>query len=141
MAAGFEFRYKQSGGVPTVQSIVSGTSAWKKGDTAILNASNQAILGVSGSATFVGVVIADYSGLTAGTDKVEVLTDPDAVYAVTDANARNINATLDVSGNTGAQTVTTSSNKEFQVVATKGAATDKTLVRFNTGKHIFSKAQ
>lgn len=139
--AGFEFRYKQAGGLPTIQQIVSGTATWKKGDTAILNASAQAILGVTGSATFLGVVQADYANLTTGTDKVDVVTDVDAVYAVTDNNARNIKATLDVSGASGAQALAASSNKEFVVVSTKNAAGDKTLVKFNLGKHIFNTAQ
>lgn len=139
--AGFEFRYKLSGGPPTIQSLVTAATSWKKGDTVMLDWQGRAALGVSGSATFLGVVQADYSGLTAGTDKVDVIVDPDAVYAVTDANARTIKATLDVSGATGAQAVTTSSNKEFVVVATKAASTDKTLVKFNVGKHVHSLAQ
>lgn len=138
--AGFEFRYRLSGGPPTIQDVVSGTATWKKGDMAILNVSSQAVLGATGSATFLGVVEADYSGLTAGTSKVQVIVDPDAVYAVTDANARNIGATLDISGASGAQGVTTSSNKEFIVVATKAAAADKTFVKFNVGEHIHNKA-
>lgn len=133
--AGFTFRYRLSHGTPTIQQIVSAETSWKKGDMALLNASSQAAIGATGSATFLGVVLADYSSLAAGTDKVDVIVDTDAVYAVTDANARNIGATLDISGATGAQTVTTSSNKEFVVAATKGATSDKTLVRWNVGKH------
>jgi len=138
--AGFEFRYKVSGGPPTVQSIVTTDTAYKKGDTVLIDALSRASLGVSGSATFIGVCLADYASLTAGTSKIDVLVDPDAVFAVTDANARNIGATLDVSGATGAQTVTTSSNKEFVVVNTKAAASDKTLVRWNVGEHLLNKA-
>lgn len=141
--AGFEFRYKLSGGPPTIQRIAAGTAGLdlKKGDTIILDATSEASLGVSGSATFLGVVTADYTSLTQATDKIDVITDVDAVYAVTDANARKIGATLDVSGASGAQTVTTSSNKEFVVVATKNAAADKTLVKFNLGEMYFNLAR
>jgi hypothetical protein len=79
----------------------------------------------------------------AGTDSTtlfEVITDEDAVYAVTDANARLKGATLDIAGATGAQTVATSSNKEFVVVA-PSSATEETLVKFNVGKHVDNKAQ
>ena len=138
--AGFEYRYKLSGGVPTVQSVVSGLTAWKKGDMAIKGASSTALLGATGSATFLGAVLADYSGLSAGTDKIDVIVDPDAVYAVADASARNIGATLDISGATGAQTVATSSNKEFLVVATKNNSSENTLVKFNVGKQIHNVA-
>jgi hypothetical protein len=139
--AGFEFRYRLSGASPTIQQVVTTTTAWKKGDTVLIDVNSRAAIGVSGSVTFLGVCQADYTGLTAGTDKIDVLTDADAVFAVTDANARNIKATLDLSGATGAQTVATSSNKEFVVVATKNASTDKTLVRWNVGKHINNVAQ
>ena len=141
--AGFEFLYRLSGGAPTIQTILAGTAgtALKKGDMVLLDTSSQASLAVSGSAKFLGLVLADYSGLTAGTSKIDVITDTDAVFSVTDANARNIGATLDISGATGAQTVTTSSNKEFVVAATKDASTAKTLVRWNTGKHLFNTAQ
>lgn len=141
--AGFEFRYRASGQSPTIQSILAGTAgtALKKGDIVLKDVSGQASLGVSGSTEFLGVVLADYTGLTAGTSKIDVITDPDAVYAVSDANARILGATLDITGASGAQGVTTSSNKEFVVAATKGSNSDPTLVRFNVGKHLFNLAQ
>ncbi len=141
--AGFEFRYRLSGGAPTIQTILAGTAgtALKRGDMILKDTSGQASIGISGSTQFLGVCLADYSGLTAGTSKIDVIVDTDAVYATTDANARTIGATLDISGATGAQTVTTSSNKEFVVAATKDASTAKTLVRFNVGKHLFNLAQ
>jgi hypothetical protein len=57
-----------------------------------------------------------------------------------DNNARIAGATLDITGATGAQGVTTSSGKEFVVVAGVGA-TEETLVRINMGKHHDNKAQ
>jgi hypothetical protein len=58
---------------------------------------------------------------------------------VVDNNARLIGATLNITGATGAQGVTTSSNKEFVVVRTS-TATEETLVRINQDAHALGKA-
>jgi hypothetical protein len=137
--AGFTFRYRLSGGAPTIQKIVSADTAFKAGDLVNLE-SGQADLAVTSDANLLGVVLATYSGLTTGTDKVEVITDADAVYGVGDANARAIGATLDIAGATGAQTVAASSNKEFVVQADSTAA-QETLVKINPDAHWNAKAQ
>ena len=137
----FEFRYRVSGGAPTIQSINAGTAGLnlKKGDMILRDTSGEAQLGVSGSIAFLGVCLADYTGLTQTTSKIDVITDFDAVYAVTDGTARTLGSTLDLGGTgSGVHGVTASSNKDFVVVATKAAATDKTLVRFNIDTHLFS---
>ena len=131
--AGFTFAYRLSGGQPTVKKIVmKDTETLTKGDLANLE-TGQIDLGATADAKFLGAVQETVAGTTAVT-KVEVITDADAVYSVTDANARVEGATLDLTGATGAQGVTTSSNKEFVVVATC-TSTQPTLVRFNVGKH------
>lgn len=140
----FQFRYRLNGGAPTVQQIAAGTAGLtlKRGDLVLKDTNGEASLGVAGSGSFLGVVLADYSGLTQTTSLISVITDPDAVYEVNDGTARKLGATLDLGGTgSGVQGVTTSSGKEFVVVATKGSATDKTLVRFNTGKHLLNTAQ
>ena len=71
---------------------------------------------------------------TTGVSKIRCITDADAVYAVDDANARLIGATLDITGATGAMTVTTSSNADVLVVA-DSSATEATLVRFTPTNH------
>ena len=76
-----------------------------------------------------GVVLETKAG-TDSTTRIKCIVDPDAVYAVTDANARLAGATLDITGATGAQAVTTSSNKDVVVVA-ESSATEKTHVRIN----------
>ncbi len=137
----FEFRYRVSGGAPTIQQVNAGTAGLtlKKGDMLLRDTSGEIQLGVSGSINFLGVCLADYSGLTQTTSKVDVITDFDAVYAVVDGTARIMGATLDLGGTgSGVHGVTASSNKDFVVVATKGAATDRTLVRFNIDTHLFS---
>ena len=137
--AGFEYRFRTSGGQPTILNIVQKDSeTLSKGD--ILNLeSGQLDLGATADTNLVGVCLETKTG-TGGTTKFEVVTDEDAVYGITDANARLIGDTLDLSGTTGAQGVTTSSNKEF-VVHSTCSASQETLVRINVGKHYRNKAQ
>lgn len=135
---GFSFRYRTSGGAPTIQQIVMADASFTKGDVVNLE-SGQADLAVTTDTNLLGAVQETKAG-TAGTTKIEVIVDPDAVYGVTDANARVKGATLDLAGATGAQSVAASTNKEFVVVA-DSTATEETLVRFNVGKHHDNKAQ
>ncbi len=139
--AGFEFAYRISGGAPTIRPLVAkaGNTSFKRGDIVNLE-TGQIDIGVTADTNLVGVVLATVSGLTVGVDRVEVITDSDAVYRVADANARSIGATLDLAGASGAQGVAASSNKEFVVEADSGAD-EPTLVRFNIGKHYANKAQ
>ena len=130
--AGFKFMYRLSGGPATVQTLTfKDTETLYKGDLVNLE-SGEIDLAATGDTAFVGVVMETKSG-TDSTTTVEVITDSDAVYAVYDANARAMGATLDLSGSAGAQGVTTSSNADFMVIA-PSSADDWTLVTFN-GKH------
>lgn len=137
--AGFRFKYRLSGGSPTIQDLLcKDTETLTKGDMANLE-SGEIDLGAAADTNFLGVILETAAG-TDSTTRFQVITDADAVYAVTDANARLKGATLDITGATGAQGVTTSSGKEFVVVA-ESSATEETLVRFNVGKHHDNKAQ
>jgi hypothetical protein len=137
--AGFTFRYRLSGGQPTVQNLLcKDNETLTKGDIANLE-TGELDLGATADANLVGAIQQTASG-TDSTTRFEVITDADAVYAVDDDNARLVGATLDLTGATGAQAVTTSSNKEFVVVA-ESSATEETLVRINIGKHFANKAQ
>lgn len=137
--AGFQFRYRLSGGAPTIQVLkAKNTATLSKGDIVSLS-TGQAALTATADTTLLGVVVDATAARTAGVTDVVLITDADAVYGVTDANARLLGATLDIAGTTGAQTVATSSNKEF-VVAAPSTATEETLVRINIGKHVASKA-
>lgn len=133
MANGFTFRYRLSGGAPTIQNLTfKDTETLTKGD--ILNLETGEVdLGATGDTGLLGVALQTEAGVDS-TTKIDVIVDSDAVYAVTDNNARVKGATLDLTGTTGAQGVTTSSNKEFVVVA-ESSATEETLVKFNVGKH------
>lgn len=137
--AGFTYAYRLSGAAPTIQRLLfKDTETLTKGDIVNLE-TGELDLGATADANLVGSVLQTLSG-TDSTTYIEVITDPDAVYSVTDNNARLVGATLDLTGATGAQGVTTSSNKEFVVVA-ESSATQPTLVRFNVGKHYANKAQ
>jgi uncharacterized Zn finger protein len=137
--AGFTFRYRISGGAPTIQVIkAKDTETLTKGDLLNLEA-GEADLAATADVNLLGVCL-DTGARTDSTTDVYVITDADAVYAVADANARVLGATLDIAGATGAQGVAASSNKEFVVVAPSTAA-DETLVRINVGKSHQNKAQ
>jgi hypothetical protein len=56
---------------------------------------------------------------------------------VYDASARLMGAHLDVSGATGAMTVTTDTNHDLMVIANV-AATEETLVTFSHGAHVLN---
>jgi hypothetical protein len=131
--AGFTFRYRLSGGAPTIRTLkAKDTETITKGD--MLNLESGTVdLGATADVAFLGVAL-DSGARTTGVSDVTFIADDDAVYAVTDANARLAGATLDLAGTTGAQGVAASSNKEFVVVA-PSSATEETLVRFNVGKH------
>lgn len=131
--AGFRFAYRLCRQPPTVQSIISADAALAAGDLVNLE-SGKADLAVTNDSALVGVVLETKSGMDTVSDRVEVITDWDAVYQVYDANARALGATLDLSGATGAQTVTTSSNVDFIVVA-ESTASELTLVMIAHGEH------
>ncbi|HYI80013.1 MAG TPA: hypothetical protein VEW67_04060 [Thermoleophilaceae bacterium] len=137
--AGFEYRYRLSGGAPTVQSFLfKDTEKLTKGDIANLE-SGEVDLGATADTNLLGPVQETKQG-TDSTTRIETIVDEDAVYGVRDANARKIGDTLDLAGATGAQGVAASSNKEFVVVA-ESSATEETLVRINQDAHAFRRAQ
>lgn len=137
--AGFTFAYRESGAAPTIVDLLfKDTETLTKGDLVNLETGEVDLLATADT-NALGVVLETKAG-TDSTTRIKCIIDPDAVYSVTDANARLLGATLDVAGATGAQTVATSSNKNF-VVARESSATEPTLVKFNVGKHAFNVAQ
>lgn len=136
---GFKFRYRLCGAPPTIEDLTfKDTETLSKGDLANLE-SGEIDLAATADTNLLGAILETQAGVDS-TTKAKVITDADAVYGVTDANARVKGATLDLSGTTGGQGVTTSSNKEFVVVAASSAS-EETLVRINVGKHHNNKAQ
>lgn len=135
----FVFAFRESGAAPSIVDLLfKDTETLTKGDLVNLETGEVDLLATADS-NALGVVLETVAG-TDSTTRIKVIIDEDAVYSVTDNTARLLGATLDVSGATGAQTVATSSNKEF-VCARESSATEPTLVRFNTAKHVFNKAQ
>jgi hypothetical protein len=131
--AGFTFAFRESGAAPTILDLTfKDTETITKGDMVNLE-SGEIDLGATNDNALVGVALETKAG-TDSTTKLKCIVDADAVYSVTDANARAIGATLDISGATGAQTVDTSSNKEF-LVARDSSATEPTLVMISPSKH------
>lgn len=138
-SAGFRYRGRKNGGPPTVQNMYcKDTETLSKGDMANLE-TGELDLGATGDTGFLGVILETQAG-TDSTTQFQVIVDVDAIYGVYDANAREKGAPLDIAGATGAQTVASSSNKEFVVFA-KSSASEETLVCFNVGKHVDNKAQ
>lgn len=131
--AGFTFRFRESGGAPTILDLTfKDTETITKGDLVNLE-SGQVDLAATDDDALMGVALETVAG-TSATSKIQCIVDEDAVYAVVDNNARLIGATLDISGATGAQTIASSSNKDF-VVARTSSATEETLVRINPNHH------
>lgn len=129
---GFRPRFRISGGEFTIKKYTfKDTETLTKGDMVNLEV-GEIDLGATADTALVGVAWETKAGTDSVTELL-VVTDVDAVYGVYDANARVEGATLDLAGATGAQTVATSSNKEFVVFQTCTAA-EETLVRFNIGK-------
>jgi hypothetical protein len=138
---GFKYRGRKNSfnQDPTIQDLLcKDTETLTAGDMANLE-SGEIDLGATGDTNFLGVILETAAG-TDSTTRFRVIVDADAIYGVYDPNARLKGATLDIAGATGAQTIATSSNKEFVVFA-ESSATQETLVCFNTGKHHDNKAQ
>ena len=130
---GFRFKYRLSGGRPTIQTLtIKDTETLTKGDLVNLE-TGEIDLGATNDTAFVGVVLETKAGPDSVTT-YQVLTDWDAVYEVYDANARVIGATLDIAGTTGAMTVATSSSVDLLVVA-DSSASEPTLVMIAHGEH------
>lgn len=132
-SAGFKFRYRLSGGSPTVMRLLfKDTETLTKGDLVNLE-SGEVDLAATNDAALVGVVLETKSG-TDSTTYIECIVDADAVYGVYDANIRAAGATLDLAGATGAMTVAASNNVDLMVVAPSTAA-EETLVVIAHGEH------
>jgi hypothetical protein len=128
--------YRLCGAEPTIQKLTfKDTETLYKGDLVNLE-SGEIDLAATNDSALVGVVLKTTSGIDS-TTQVEVITDPDAVYAVYDANARKIGDTLDIAGAAGAMTVAASSNVDVTVVA-DSTADEWTLVVIAHGEHFLN---
>ncbi len=149
--AGFRLLHRLSGGAATIREIVSSDTTLHEGDMVNLEGSagaRVADLAATNDTKLIGVVLGpelaeNGSGgtltLDGSTDRVRVVIDEDAVYAVTDANARHFGDTLDIAGATGAQGLATSSNVDFVVVA-NSTANEPTLVMISQANHVLASS-
>lgn len=139
---GFEFSHRPTYPSPTVQEfpVKSGVTDLSGGVIANIE-SGEVDLAATNDTALAGLVLApvnpddDIAALPAGA-KVKVITDPDAIYRVTDANARVAGATLDLA--TGAAGVAASSNVDVVVTATSTSA-QPTHVRLSNANHFVGK--
>jgi len=131
--AGFTFRYRLGGGAPTIQTLIfQDTETLTKGDMVSIQ-SGLVDLAATADANLAGIALQTKAGTTT-VSTIDIITDADAVYGVTDANARLAGAILDIAGATGAMTLAADSNHDVLVVA-PSSATEETLVTFNVAKH------
>lgn len=132
-SAGFRYRGRLSGGKATRQILtIKDTETLTKGDLVNLE-SGEIDLAATGDTALLGIVEETAAG-TDSTTEFQVVTDPDAIYGVYDANARAIGDTLDISGATGAMTVAATSNADLIVIA-DSTADEETRVMINHGSH------
>lgn len=135
---GFKFEgllYDRSG-IPTVEThIFKDSEDLTEGDLVNLE-SGEVDLAATSDTGLLGIALETKTGVDSTTE-IEVITNPDAIYSVYDANARIKGAKLDFSGATGQMTVATDSNHDLLVVA-NSAADERTLVMINPGHHVMN---
>lgn len=135
---GFKFEYclDDPSREPWIQNLYfKDTETLHKGDLVNLE-SGEVDLAATNDAALLGIALETKAG-TDSTTQIECIVDPLAVYSVYDANARNMGATLDISGTTGQMTVGASSNIDLIVVA-PSSATERTFVKIAHGEHLFN---
>ncbi|HWF24380.1 MAG TPA: sigma-70 family RNA polymerase sigma factor [Solirubrobacteraceae bacterium] len=87
----------------------------------------------AGDAGFVGEALETWDGSEARS-RLEVIIDPDAVYAVRDGRGRTVGARVDLAGEPGAQRVADCDRGDLEVVGA-GSSELETLVRIRGSKH------
>lgn len=136
-SAGFKFEGRQCGRPPTVERFLfKDTETLHMGDMVNVEAAGavgEVDLAATGDTAIIGIALQTKAGVDS-TDYIECITDFDAIYSVYDANARALGTLLDLTGATGAQGVTTSSNGNFIVLA-NSAADERTLVKLSAAAH------
>jgi hypothetical protein len=127
--AGFRFKYMLNGGVVYLTSftVKSGASI-NKGDICKIT-SGEAEPAASGDITIFGVAAND-----ADSGETVKLYPTNAVYGVTDANARNCGEGIDISATSDG--VTTKSNADLAIVR-NSTSSEETLVAVSYGSNIF----
>src|SRR3954447_13205421 len=111
MCPGFAFRYLVGGGRPSIRRLAHGHGAGlAPGDMVTVRASR--VAPATGADPLVGNVLRCGGSAV----EVEIVTDADAVYGVTDPHRRAAGTTLDLAGASGSQHVGEGPDHAFQVV-------------------------
>jgi hypothetical protein len=133
----FKFAYDLRGGDPIIQKFpVKDTVVLSRGEMVNLE-SGEVDSAATNDAALVGITVAAVDN-TADGEYAYVIVNRWAVYVdENDANARTINAPLDLA--TGALGVTSDTNSDLKVVVTS-TATEPTYVVINTGEHFMDTA-
>lgn len=133
MATGFTWVYNLSGGAPTIRRFtVKASEVITKGELCSID-TGEVDAAASNDTTLLGAAMETVDNTVDG-HEILVITNIDAVYEVTDANARADGATLDIGS--GGLTVAASSNVDLIVVGTS-SATQPTRVRIVPGEHAY----
>jgi RNA polymerase primary sigma factor len=130
-SCGFQFRYRLSGLPPSIRHFVpGGKQGLVPGDMVSLDGDAPA-LAATNDVSLLGCVIEPRAD---DGPNIAVIADDDAVYGVADPHVRAAGINLDITGGSGAQTVKTSVNDDFEVVAAS-TADEETLLRITFGRH------
>lgn len=133
MATGFVWVYNLSGGAPTIRTVtVKAAEVISKGELCSMD-TGELDAAVSNDSTLLGAAVEACDNTDDGLT-CRVITNPDAVYEVTDANARNVGATLDIAS--GGLTVEASSDVDL-IVVENSTATEPTRVRIVPEEHAY----
>lgn len=132
MPLGFEFAYTLDGSAPIIESLrVKASAVLSKGEMTNLE-TGEIDAGATADTAFVGPALEDCDNTADGLF-CSVITNQNAVYRVTDANARVKGALLDLGS--GGLTVATASNNDL-IVVEDSSATEPTLVTFNRSHYL-----
>lgn len=127
MPAGFRWYGSLDGSEPIKKRyVVKASAVISEGEMLNLE-SNEADAGVTNDSNFIGPACEAVDNTVDG-HYVEAISNPNAIYAVDDANARGIGDKLDLG--TGGLTLAADSNHDF-IVWKSSTADEPTLVIFN----------
>jgi RNA polymerase sigma factor (sigma-70 family) len=131
-AGGFDFRFRQHGGGPTVRRFSSkDPGAVGVGDLVSI-VDGRVTCGRGGGPALLGAVREHSNGAPGS---LEIVVDPDAVYAVDDGEARTAGTLLGLTGETGGQGVAKRDRGGELMVVVDCRAGGDTLVRIRFDHH------
>lgn len=127
----FQWAFNISGGMPLIQTFtVKNAEVITEGMMVSMD-TGEVVKAAHGDAAIIGIAVHDADNTSDGLT-VRVIVNRDAVYSVVDANARAVDADLDL--DSAATGVTTDSSHTFKVFRDSGSI-EPTLVYINAGNH------